>query len=1175
MNEHDLSGAVAAPRVSLPRLWADLRSRGLASYPFQVAALAVLYVITGKIGLLLSVPPGFATLIWPPSGLAVGVCLVHGRRLWPGVWLGSFLLNAHVAGAFGSPLDLLAPKLAVAAAIGAGSTLQTLIACLLADRVVGAPLKLSSVPQILKLFLLVGPLACVTAASIGVASLRLAGFIGDEGIVNNWLSWWGGDVFGIIVFLPLALMAPGNPHPIALNGREVGRVSALSLLLLLIPLGLTFYAWKIVSTNAFNAKQAAFHASVLESEKALGHRMDSYDHALVAAGAFWQSRGGVTPAEWRAYVDALNIEANYPGMRGLGVIEAVRNEAPTGAGAAGVHPFVAGPDHFVVTRIAPLDINQEALGLDLAFEPNRKGAVEAARDLGLTTVTGKITLVQDKEKTPGFLLIHPLFTAGPPPRTAAERKSRLAAWIYAPFVARSLFNDLTESQGKDIDIQIFDGAAADRTAPSPAALLYDSGDAASKGVLSARQPLRIGQRTWLVVWTSTKAHDAAGRSVTPVLILSAGLLFTAMLAVLFLGVSLRDRETADGLGRGEKLIVPATVFLTLALGSAFLCRTLSVEEDRYLDGLMQRDATGVQELEQSQATGNLRVLQRSARMWSAAQALPQPVWRSDAEALIREVPGLRGLAWYDGGGRRLWALPEGRPPARPAAGLFTLAAVRDMPTASTIASAADGGRFEIVVPVDSNGGAGGGRTGFLVAAYDPTVFGATALTNDIRGHYQVDLDAGGQSLSLNRREPGTLARETVSRPLPMAGQDWRLDIRPTRAFLDSQRSAVPVLALVAGLVIALLSALTVQALLTLSRKSGDLMRSEETFRLAMENAPIGKALVAPDGRWLSVNAAVCKLLGYTAEDLLKTDFQAITHPDDLDADLALVGRVLAGEIGSYAMEKRYIHRDGHIIWGLLHVALVRGADGAPSYFISQIQDVTERREMERLKSDFISTVSHELRTPLTSIRGSLDFVASSERGGLSEAGGRLIDMAVRNCDRLVMLVNDILDIDKIASGTMRFEVERADASELLEQAVALNRVFADKWNVRLEVVPPAAGGASIRVDIERFHQAMTNLISNAVKFTPAGGRVVVSASVGNGVRFAVTDEGPGIPIAFRPRIFGRFAQADSSSTRSKGGSGLGLHITRELVEHMGGTIGYDSVEGAGATFWISFPAVES
>lgn len=1288
-------------------------------YVAQVAGLALLYIATGKLGLFLSVPPGFATLIWPPSGLALGICLVHGRRLWPGIWIGSFLLNAYVAGALGSPLALLPQKLAIAAAIGAGSTLQVLIACLLARRVAGLPLKLASVSQILRLFLLVGPLACVTAASVGVMSLRLSGLITDAELVNNWLSWWGGDVFGVIVFLPLALVAPGNPHPIALNGREIGRVSALTLFLLLMPLGLTFYAWKIVSINEFNAKQEAFQASALESEKALGHRLESYDHALVAAGAFWQSRQGATAAEWRAYVDALSLKSNYPGMNGLGVIEPSTSQdlgaltarvTADGADSFKVHPQFTGPQHLVVTRIEPLEANREALGLDEAFEANRKNAIEQSRDLGLTTASGKITLVQDKARTPGFLLVHPVFAPGEAPRNPAERRSRLTVWIYAPFIAGNLFGDLTESQGKDLDIQIFDGSS-----PAPAALIYDSGNAASKGVLSVKRRLQVGQRTWFVQWTSTKAYDATSRSITPLLILSAGLLFTTMLAVLFFGMSLRSPEAVDSLGAREKLVIPVTVFLILAVGSAFLYRTLSVQEDRYFAGLVERDATEARDLEASLANGNIQALQRSAEMWSAVQSLPGEAWRADAGALIRGLPGVKRLIWFDGRRSLRWAIPaEGirlPPPA-----LLTLAAQRGDPTASAIVpDAGHDSRFDLAVPV----GDGGAPLGFLVATWDPSTFGAAALTNDIRGNYQVSLIDGTQSLPLNDVKGRPLTGLAVSRSLSVAGRAWVLRLQPTKAFLRSQRSAVPIVALVAGLVIALLSALTVQALLTLSRKSQELLqsnrglfevstlnsavlastrymvvttdsdglitsfnseaermlgyaaaevvgkatpllwhdaaeinarlaaihaefgtgtepnfsnlavpidrlgedtvewsfvrrdgsrfparlsgtplrneagdtvgylgivenvterhaaqqalvRSEETFRLAMENAPIGKALVALDGHWLQVNTALCDLLGYAHEELLKTDFQTITHPDDLSADMALVAKVLAGEIASYALEKRYTHKDGHTIWGLLSVSLVRNVDGTPAYFISQIQDITERREMERMKSEFISTVSHELRTPLTSIRGSLDFVASSERGGLSDAGQRLVDMALRNCDRLVALVNDILDIDKIASGSARFDVEEADVCDLLEQAVALNQAFADKWGVRLVAAAPTTS-ATIVVDPERFQQAMTNLISNAVKFSPAGGVVTVSATTDNAVRFAVKDDGMGIPAAFRPRIFGRFAQADSSSTRSKGGSGLGLHITRELVEHMGGSIGYESAEGAGSTFWISFP----
>ncbi len=1149
----------------------------MTAYCLRLLGVAVLYIVTGKLGLLLSVPPGFATLIWPPSGLALGICLVHGRRYWPGIWLGSFLLNAYIAGAFGVPLGAAGPKLIVAASIAAGSTVQILIACALAARFVGQPLKLTSVDQIFRLFLLVGPVACVTAASVGVFALRAAGLMAPEATLSNWLSWWGGDVFGVIVFLPLALIAPGNRNPIRLNGTAVGRISALALFLVLIPLGLTFYAWKIVSIGEYKAREQAFMALTQESEKALGRRMDAYNNALVSAAAFWKGQPDVTHAEWKTYVDALDIRSSFPGMSGLGLIEPVpaKRLGALQARVAGdrepgfrIHPAVPGDAHFVITYVEPAEANGPALGLDLAFEPNRLAAAVKARDTGRMTITRKIYLVQEKEQTPGFLLLFPLFASEHSPDTVEGRRALFKGWIYAPFVARNLLADLTRSQGSQIELEIYD---QDTTAPGH--LIYRSGDAASVGAFTAQRRIEIGQTTWLVVWKSTKAFDSAGRSVTPTLILSAGLLFTAMLAILFFGMSLKDVDIAVG-RRREQFLIPATVFLVVLTGSVFTYRTLSVQEEHYAGGLMERDASRVQELLGSRADEDVKTLKRAAARWAMTPDGPDAVWHADANRLARDVRGLEALVWFDAAGQVHRIEPEPAPnqPARrpPPKALFELTARRGLPTASALEPQPDGSaEFSLVAPLGD---------GYLVAIFDAGTFANSALTGDVRSNYEIDIAGAGRDVVLN--DAGAPAADkTVTRTLQIANAEWTLKMRPTEPFVASQRSSFPLVALVAGLIIAVLSALTVQALMVLNRKSRELAQSnhrlatsEETFRLAMDNAPIGEALVGPDGRWLRVNSALCDLLGYSPRAMLETDFQTITHPDDLGGDMALVEKVLSGEIASYTLEKRYLRKDGHTVWGLLSVALVRKPDGSPDYFISQIQDITERREMERMKSEFISTVSHELRTPLTSIRGSLDFVATSSAGSLDDAGRRLLDMARRNCDRLVLLINDILDIDKIASGTMRFDIREEMVDHLVEQCVALNQGFADKLNVRLEAGLPQMR-ISISVDPARFQQALTNLVSNAVKFSPAGGAVRVTAVLRDGdVIVAVSDEGPGIPADFRARIFGRFAQADSSSTRAKGGSGLGLHITKEIVEHMGGTIGFDSVEGQGATFWMAFPA---
>jgi PAS domain S-box-containing protein len=350
-----------------------------------------------------------------------------------------------------------------------------------------------------------------------------------------------------------------------------------------------------------------------------------------------------------------------------------------------------------------------------------------------------------------------------------------------------------------------------------------------------------------------------------------------------------------------------------------------------------------------------------------------------------------------------------------------------------------------------------------------------------------------------------------------------------------------------------------------------LRNSEEIFRTAMETAPIGNALVTPDGRFFTVNHALCELLGYSEDELLANDFKSITHPDDMQLSLTLMQRCLSGEIDRYRVEKRYYHKSGRTVWALLSVALVRHNNGQPNYFVSQIQDTSEQREIERVKSEFISVVSHELRTPLTSIRGSVGLVLGAHAAALPESAKRFLEIANSNCERLVTLINDILDIEKIASGNMRFDLKPRALADMMRSAVQTAEGYAQRLNVRFDLDPPAHD-VNIVVDEQRLLQVLGNLLSNAAKFSPAHGTVQVTAAAEppDHIRIYVRDEGPGIPEDFRDRIFGKFCQADSSSTRSAGGTGLGLHISRQIVERMGGRIGFDTEIGAGTTFWVEF-----
>lgn len=237
-----------------------------------------------------------------------------------------------------------------------------------------------------------------------------------------------------------------------------------------------------------------------------------------------------------------------------------------------------------------------------------------------------------------------------------------------------------------------------------------------------------------------------------------------------------------------------------------------------------------------------------------------------------------------------------------------------------------------------------------------------------------------------------------------------------------------------------------------------------------------------------------------------------------------------------------------------------------------LSDVTKSKRMEIMKDEFISTVSHELRTPLTSIQGALGLLLAKTADTADEKTQKLLKLSHDSTTRLTRLVNDILDVEKIAAGKMAYNFEDVDICALVSDIVEAQVLYADKYGVRL-VLHVETGEVMVKLDRDRFHQALVNLLSNAIKFSSAGKVVEVSVSLNSygQVRVDVRDYGMGIPASFRDKIFNKFAQADGSATRAKGGSGLGLSITKSIIEALGGTIDYESEEGKGSVFTFILP----
>jgi len=353
-----------------------------------------------------------------------------------------------------------------------------------------------------------------------------------------------------------------------------------------------------------------------------------------------------------------------------------------------------------------------------------------------------------------------------------------------------------------------------------------------------------------------------------------------------------------------------------------------------------------------------------------------------------------------------------------------------------------------------------------------------------------------------------------------------------------------------------------------------LQAREEIFRGAMEHAPNGMAFLDITGRFLKVNEALCQMLGYTAQQLQGRHQDMVVHLEDAELDLEDARQLLAGKIQSYKVEKRLRRQDGGTVHVLHAMSLMHHPDGAPNYFVAQFQDITDRKEIERLKTDFVTTVSHELRTPLTSIRGAVGLLANVAGGELSPRGRQLIEIANKNCDRLVTLINDILDVDRMANGQMRYEMKNEDIAALLQEAIEAHRGYNDRLGVSV-IMEPVQTNLIVNVDAARLIQVLFNLLSNASKHSPEGGQIRVGANRhGGDIRIWVKDQGPGIDEAFSKRIFEKYAQGDGV-VRGPRGSGLGLHISKQIIEHMDGQIGLDSTLGVGSTFWIDLPAVEA
>ena len=445
-----------------------------------------------------------------------------------------------------------------------------------------------------------------------------------------------------------------------------------------------------------------------------------------------------------------------------------------------------------------------------------------------------------------------------------------------------------------------------------------------------------------------------------------------------------------------------------------------------------------------------------------------------------------------------------------------------------------------------------------------------------------DVEAGRPELARARIAEGRgkrlmddIRREIASLDTSEVARLERLTAQSSQSRIMLERSVTLMLIGIA-IVLALVTLVVSRSFRLRSDALDEARQLHEREMTMFDGAVDGMLLLDERGHILRMNPSISRMFGYAEHELvgkhnlclMRQDYSAQESQRWLDS-VGAAGTHGAGRRQEFTGKRA----DGSIFDP--EVAISRVAGEESRRYVAAIRDISDRKRAERVKNEFVSTVSHELRTPLTSIGGSLALLGAGAVGPLGDKAKRLVDIAHSNCERLVRLINDILDIEKIESGKMEFDLRRMQVAPLVQRTVSAMTGFADKHGVTIHTTLPPWPQCVVG-DPDKLEQLLTNLLSNAVKHAPEGSEVEVFSTHEAGmVRIEVRDRGDGVPEEFRGRIFGKFAMADASDSRVKGGTGLGLAIAREIARRHGGEVGFDDRAGGGTVFHFDLPMVKN
>ena len=1069
--------------------------------PLRCLLLALAYLTTGKLGLLLAIPPGFATAIFPPAGIALAALLLYGNRLWPGVLLGSTCLNVWTSLDAGTPIG--PAMFGIAGCIGFGATLQAVIGATLVRHFVAWPSALDNERDVLKFFALGGPVSCLINGSIGPATLWAAGLINTPELFYSAWTWWVGDSIGVMIATPLLFIWLAEPRAVWSTRRRTVALPLLLTCIVVITLFVRASSWEAERMqNRFNTLAddvtdelqltLAQHLSILDSLArfyAGSERVDREEFKTFVMPSL-QKVPGLQAVTWTPRVSAAERAAFEHKTQQLFPSFQIFERNPEGRRMRAAERTDYYPVHFIQPRMG----NETALGYDTATNPIAQAAQAAARDTGIATATAPLTLIQEHAHQQGVVVYMPIYRNGVVLNSTADRRAHLTGFVSLVFRV----NDLVDHALKDFGQTGLQLRMEDSTGPGePEHLFLSPTVQQQRGLFSWQKTLKLGNRDWSLTYTGMPS-SADGQAWLAWFVLAAGLLFTALLGAFLLVVTGHTAKV-------EHLVGERTEDLARASAAA-------MASNKLLAAISQSQSTFITSEDTRQLFDTL-LADLLAITDSEYGFIGEVLHRDDGKPYLK-TRAITNIAWNDET-RRFYA--DNAPNGLEFTNLDTL-------FGHVITSG------EAVI---SN-----------LPGTDPRGGGLPHGHPALNAFLGLPFSKGGHLIGMVG---------IANRP---GGYD--------QALVDYLQPLLHTLA-------NLLDALRLEHLRSASDQA--LRESESRLRSIFENAIESIITFDTRGSVRSINPAGELLFGYAAKDLIDQPWHRLLPMDaqqDFQNAFARYLECGSDELIGSTREMEAVRSDGMQFPIEVAISAVRTDSGL--LFTAIVHDLTERRRVDRMKNEFISTVSHELRTPLTSILGNLALLQGGVAGDLPQTCRPLIESAHRNSERLLKLINDILDIEKIESGQLPIKLKAQGLLPLLIQAIDSNRGYADSFGVKLTLITPTLTECWAKVDADRLIQVLNNLISNAIKFSPAGETVEVHLTCQEGqAQFLIRDRGPGIPESFQDQIFQKFAQADASDTRQHGGTGLGLNITRALVQKMRGRISFNCPPGGGTEFLVALP----